>query len=476
MITYLVKPVGSHFKSLHFIKINAALHIMMALAAFLGGPHMQAASLVSKESIQRQKALTQTFKLKNQIPVIISQSDDSELFQIVVQYGRGLRDLPPGKKALNDFVFGTLPMASKQYSKEAVFKLTSKYDLDLSCVGGIEVAYCSLGTVNDAVPEALPLVASLVKEPLFNEEDIKLVKERLVARLKSVPSDPNTYVNDVVNSVFYPKGYPYRLNYDEALAELSNLGRKEIVDAYGEYLNASRMTIVVVASIPAAEVLKQLDNLFGDISSKPAKAFEQSPPVFDPKNAYQFVDRDVPTAFIRMKFNAPPQKDPDAYASQLFYEILSKELAEEIRTKRSLSYAVHAMTIQYSVGIGILSVSTSKPKETFEAIEEVIKRMKVQNLSSDELEEYRNIFATSYYLTQETHSSMALSLLRAHQYFGDALQAYDLPMHLASVKSEDMTRLAKSLLVNPRIGVIFKKDQFKDSWAIDFIKRHQKKG
>ena len=133
------------------------------------------------------------------------------------------------------------------------------------------------------------------------------------------------------------------------------------------------------------------------------------------------------------------------------------------------------MTIQYSVGIGILNVSTSKPKETFEAIEQVIGGMKSRNLSSDELDEYRNIFATSFYLTQETDSSMALSLSRAYRYFGDANQAYELPRQLAAVKPEDIKRLAQKLLVNPRIGVIFRKDQFKETWATDFIKKNQKK-
>jgi predicted Zn-dependent peptidase len=473
--THLTGSIRRNTNKIKFNIFKCAIPFSLAMALMIGEKPMLGASLVTEESIQRQKALTGTFKLKNGIPVIIRR-EASELFHAVVQFNRGLKDFPTGKKSLNDFIFSALPMASKKYSKDDVFKITSKYDLDLTCVGGIEISYCSLDTVNEAIGESLPLLASLVKEPLFSEEDVKLVKDRLVARLKNTPSEPNTYVNDVVNSVFYPKGYPYRLNHDEALAELGSLGRGDIVEFYyRDLLNAANMTVVVVSSLPSDQILSQLDNLFGDIPVKQSSPTSISPPEFNPQKAYEFIDRDVPTAFIRMKFNAPDVKDRDANASQLFYEILSKELAEEIRTKRSLSYAVHAMTIQYSVGIGILSVSTSKPKETFEAIEHVVAGMKSRQLSNDELDEYRNIFATSYYLTQETDSSMALSLSRAYRYFGDANQAYELPRQLAAVKPDDIKRLAQILLVNPRIGVIFKKDQFKDNWATDFIKKNQKK-
>jgi zinc protease len=435
---------------------------------------VKAAPLVTDEMIKAQKSLTETYQLKNKIPVIIRRSDDSELFQILVQYNRGLKDLPKGRKALNEWMFMALPTASKTYSKESVFKLTSKYDLDLACSGGVEVSYCSLGTINDAVDEAIPMFASLIKEPLFSEEDIKLSKERMSARLKNVPSDPNQYVNDVVNTVFYPEGYPYRLNYDESLAELEQLSRADVSKGYEQLLSSAGLSIVVVTSLPSTKVLTQLEKYFADIPAKLVPSISVTAPVFDAKKSYHFVDRDVPTAFIRMKLNAPEAKSQDAYASQLFYEILSKELSEEIRTKRSLSYAVHAMTIQYTAGIGIINVSTSKPKETLEAIDQVIQTIKTRVYSQEELEEFKNIFATGYYLTQETHSSLALALSRSLYYFGDATRHYELPRKLDLVRPADITRLAKELLVNPRIGVIFNKSAFKDSWATDFIAKHQK--
>ena len=100
------------------------------------------------------------------------------------------------------------------------------------------------------------------------------------------------------------------------------------------------------------------------------------PPVFEEAKSYAFHDRTLPTAFIRVKFNSPSVTDKDATATRFMYEILSEELGELIRTKRSLSYAVGAYVIQYTAGIGVISASTSKPKETLEAMHEVIAQLK----------------------------------------------------------------------------------------------------
>jgi predicted Zn-dependent peptidase len=215
-----------------------------------------------------------------------------------------------------------------------------------------------------------------------------------------------------------------------------------------------------------------LESYFGEIKGqKDAKSSLQTPP-FSEGTSFTFVDRSVPTAFIKIKMNAPAISDKDAVASLLMFDILSEELGDEIRTKRSLSYAVHAFTIQYSLGIGVISASTSKPKETFEALGEVIKTLKDKTLTEEELEEHKNVFATEHYLTQETHASLAAALSNALYYYGDAQKYYDVAQKLAAVTPDDIKRLTKSQLINPRIGVIFSRKNFDDSWAKNFISKN----
>lgn len=445
---------------------------LAAAVALLASPSAFAVTLVTDQTIKIQKDLTSMQKLKNGIPVIMRKIPDSDIVQLNVSFDAGLKDLPVGKKALNEWFWEALPLASKSFSREKVFSLSEKYSLEIGCAGGIEVASCGLGTINDYWKESLPLFADLINRPSLTDQDVKLTKDRLVASLRNTPSDPGGYINEIVNSVFYPAGHPYRLNHDEALQELEKLTRKDLVALHKDVLNAAAMSIVVVSSMPEKVIMADLEKAFGKVAKGPVHPVSPPLPKFDPAKAFVFKDRELPTAYIRIKLNAPSILDKDAVATKLLYEILSEELGDLIRTKRSLSYAVHSFAIQYTLGIGVLSASTSKPKETLEAMHEVLEQLKTKTYSAEEIEEYKHVFATNYYLTQETHASLAGALSSAWHFFRNPNEHYELPRKLDKVTAEDIKRLANDTLNDLRVGVIYGRKAFEDAWAEELIKKN----
>ncbi len=425
--------------------------------------------LVSDESINLQKSMTSKHHLRNGLPVIVRSIPDSDIIQLSVNFASGLKDLAPGRKVLNEWMWGVMPLAAKGYPKKKVYEISEKFSLDLSCGGGIESSTCAVGTLNEYWSETLQLIAAVVKEPAFTKEDVELTRQRLEAQLKDLPTDPGDYVNEVVNSVFYPVGHPYRLNHDEALNEIKHLRRQDLVNFHREILSPDNMAIVVVTSMPAAKVVADLNKAFGNIKPKRVKHDQPKVPQFVASQAFSLLDRELPTAYIRIKFNAPGIREGSATALRLLFEILSEELGEEIRTKRSLSYAVHAFLIDYSLGIGVINASTSKPEETLKAIREVVDRVKAKDYSSEELLEYKRGFVTSYYLTQETHAAMAATLGSSEFFFGDANEYYDMPRQLERVTPDEIKSLAQKWLTNFRVGVIAGRNQFKDEWARELI-------
>lgn len=115
-------------------------------------------------------------------------------------------------------------------------------------------------------------------------------------------------------------------------------------------------------------------------------------------------------------------------------------------------------------GIGTISASTSKPKETLETIASVIKGLRDNKIAPDELKEYKNVFTTGYYLTMETHDQLAGALSNAQVYFGDASIMYEWPSRIEAVTPEDIQRVAKEVLKNFRVGIVYDKDKFKSEW------------
>lgn len=443
-----------------------------ALAFGLAAPAFAGVQLVTDETLKIERALTSTTKLSNGIPVIIRQIPDSDILHVNVVFRSGLKDLPPGRKVLNQWMWAVMPTAAEGYPKAKVFGISEKYGFDIGCGGGIEYSECGLDTLNDYWKEALPLYAALITKPSFTEEDAKLTRDRLSATLRNTPSDPGEYINEIINDIFYPVGHPYRLNSDEALKELDGLSRKDLVAMHKDVLNSGNLFIVAVTSLPQKQLVADLEKAFGGIAAGDTKHVDPQPPVFDEAKSYAFNDRDLPTAYIRIKLNAVSALDKDAIPAHLMFEILSEELSDEVRTRRSLSYAVHSFLIQYHLGIGVISASTSKPKETLEAINDVIQAIKNRNYTDEELEEFKHAFATSYYLTQETHASLASALGDAYFFHNDANEMYDLPRKLDKVTPADIKRMAEQVMVNLRVGVIYGRSEFQDEWAQTLIKKN----
>jgi zinc protease len=431
-----------------------------------------AVSLVSDETIEKQTKLTKTFKLSNGIEVIQRSIPASDILTISVTFGNGIKDIATGKKSVAKWLWATLPMASKKYPKKRVFQISEKYAIELGCSAGIEYSSCTMGTINDNWNVSLDLFNDLIMAPSLTREDASLSKERIIAGLKDTPSDPGRYVNEVVNRIFYPKNHPYRLNHDESLKEMDSLTHPNLKAFHKRVLNAKNMRITVVSSLSQNILKRDLERAFGKIKSGPAIAVKVDSPKFDESNAFSFEAREIPTAYIRAKFVVPPAASKDAVAAKLMFEILSEELGEEIRTRRSLSYSVFSYVIHYSMGIGVIGASTSKPKETLEAMQVVIDRFKKKVYSKGNLDEYKRIFATGYFLTQETHSSLASAINGSRFFHGSVDSLYNMPKELEKVTPKTINRIANEYLNNFRIGVIYDRKKFKDSWAKDMIKKY----
>ena len=444
--------------------------IFVAASAALFSPAYAAnnINLVKPESVAAQKKATKTVVLDSGVTVIIRRVPDSGISTISVGFPEGSANQPSGRKVLNDWSMSSMGRAAKGYSKEKLNKLTERYSIGIGCGGGVEFSQCSMTALSSYWGQAFPAFVAVVMNPVFDPVDVKLQKDRMEASFKGMSEDPGSWSNDVVNRVYYPAGHPYRLLRDEALGELAALGRDDLVAYHKSLLAGPPPVIVVVSDMPDEKVLADVKKIFGNWSGKKRDAAAVTAPSFDSSNAFAMEERDIPTAYIKMKFPAIGAAGKDATASRLVFEMLSEELWDEVRTRKSLSYGVGAAQIQYRVGIGAISVSTSKPQETMDAIAAVIQRLKTKRFSQVEVDRFKVVFSTSYFMTQETHGGIAGALLSTFNYYGSTDRLYEMPADLERVTPEDIQRIANDIFKQMRIGVVYAKGKFNPTWATAF--------
>lgn len=434
---------------------------------------IQASPLVSPETVKLQKKLTTVFTLKNGIKVIYRKINNSEITELTLNYPFGIVDLPKGQKAFSSILFDLMPKAAKGYPKQKIYALQEKYSGGVSCSHGISLSRCSLATVNEFWDTLLPVMVAVTQSPTYPDEDLKLAKDAKIADIERMTHEPSAFVNQVINRVYYPDGHPYKLSYKDEIEDMKSLKAQNLKAIHKRVRKVKGQYFTYVGSLPLEKVKKDLEAAFGKIALAPKKQVVVTQPAFKADQAIAVEDRPIPTAYLSMKFNGPGRKDPDYLATQFMLRILSEELTLEIRTNRSLSYSVHSYMIGHDIGIGVISASTSKPKETLAAIDEIVAKMKTRKYTKEELNRYRNVYTTSYFLTLEEHSALSRALSSVFFYHHSLDGFYERPMLLEAITSEDLDRVAKKYLVNFRLGIIFDKSQFKEKWAKSLIDRHK---
>lgn len=419
----------------------------------------------SPDMTSNDRKLTTTTWLKNGIPLVIRETPGSDIAHFEVRFMSGSANQAPDRRAINLLTFELLPYSTVRFPKEKIFALTEKYSIGISCSGGVEISGCQVEAIQDYLPQALDLMISVITEPSFNQDDFDLAKKQRIASFQQESQSPEARVNSVVNTIFYDTNHPYRLLPEDGIKQVETLNPEAIRSYYRSLLDASSMFITYAGPKPTKATLDALEKSLGTLGKTQRQVKPVPAPQFDPTNTLAFEHRQIPTAYIRMKFNAPSAISPDAPAANVMFEILSEKLHEEVRTKRSLSYSVHANSLQYNQGIGVISATTSKPRETLETIASVVRDLRDKGVSLEELNEYRNTFTTSYYLTMETQDQLAGALAGSQAYFNDAMRLYEMPAKIDAVTPADIQRVAKETLKNFRIGVVYDRDKFMNEWV-----------
>ncbi|MCX6118811.1 MAG: insulinase family protein [Proteobacteria bacterium] len=420
-----------------------------------------------EDSIKRQEVLTRSKILKNGVSFTERDIPGSEIVHFEINIQDGQYSLPESNRALNSLTFDVLPLGSKKFSKEKIFSIAEKHSIGIQCSGGIEQSSCQFETVQENFDKALEIFSSILSEPVFEDQDIGLMRDRRAANYQQDLQNPEAYVNALVNKIFYPKGHPYRHLPNDGIEQLKSFKKADLTNYYNGLIknSASPVGAIFVGPTLSAQQKNRLESLLSIFSNRKPSSIQVPEPQFDAKENFLFEHRPIPTAYIRAKFNVPGIKDKNAAAAKVLFEILSEELHEEIRTKRSLSYAISAATLQFTQGIGVLHASTSKPQDTIQAMSQVLKKVMDQKYSPDKLAEYKNVFTTSYYMALETHDNFAGSLASSVMYFNDPNHLYSFPKRIAAVTSEEIQSLAKATFKNLRVAVVYDESKFQPKWV-----------
>ncbi len=220
----------------------------------------------------------------------------------------------------------------------------------LKVSGGVSGPGASFQTTRPNLEGALRLVAHVLKEPSFPQNEFGQLIAQSVTGIEASLAEPDARASDEMNRIFdvYPKGdFRHSQSLEETLAELKAAKLEDARAFHERFYGASPAEIAIVGDFDEAAVVPLLKELFGEW--KPEVPFERLPIEYRDIAA---VERAVETPekenaiFLARQNVKMRDDDPDFPALYVADYIMGgggtfdSRLGARIRQKEGVSYGV----------------------------------------------------------------------------------------------------------------------------------------
>ncbi len=259
-----------------------------------------------------------------------------------------------------------------------------------------ETATLSLHCLTKHLPELLPVVAEILTESNFPEEELAIYKQnqkqRLEVNLRKCDFVANRLIDEYLFGFDHPYGrYTSTMDYDK-------LGRDQLVDFYDKYYRQGKCILFVAGKLPL-DIHRQLNNVFGKLPLNAniiPKATIQPTPARETR--YEIVnDPNGVQGAIRIARPFPNRHHPDfakvSVLNNIFGGFFGSRLMSNIREEKGYTYGIHSY-LQNHIQTSAWMVSTEAGRDVCRAtIQEVYKEMELlrtEAVDEEELDLVRN--------------------------------------------------------------------------------------
>lgn len=353
-----------------------------------------APEIMDAVDMQLQLPPYQQYTLDNGVPVysIDAGAQDVLLIEWVFEAGNWHEEKNI-VAATTNFMLKNGTRQKKAFGINEHFEFYGAY-LNRSCYN--ETATISLHCLNKHISELLPVVAELIMESIFPEEELAIYKQnqkqRLEVNLKKCDFIANRLIDEYIYGFHHPYGkYTSTLDYDL-------LQREELV-AFYEQFYAKGKCLVFVAGKPPADIDQQLNQVFGKLPFRQDPGLEKTYTVNPAsERKYQIINDEAGVqGAIRIGRPFINRHHPDFSKAQVLNNIFGgffgSRLMSNIREDKGYTYGIHSY-LQNHVHDSALMISTEAGRDVCEAtIAEVYKEMAIlcnEPVDKDELDLVRN--------------------------------------------------------------------------------------
>lgn len=286
-------------------------------------------------------------------------------------------------------------------TKRTAFDINEHFEyygsfLNRSCQN--ETAEITLHCLGKYVSELLPVIAELITDSTFPQEELDIYKKNMQQRLQVSLKKSDFVASRLIDAYLFGEKHPY--GRYSSMEDYASLEQEEIKNFYQQFYQQGQCAIFVAGKLPA-NIIEQIEGNFGSLQlhalkTKPQNLQHHIIPAKEKK--YNIVnDVNGVQGSVRIARNFPNRHHPDfqkaGVLNNIFGGYFGSRLMANIREDKGYTYGIHSHLVN-QIQQSAWLISTEAGKEVCAAtIDEVYKEMKLlreELIDEEELQTARN--------------------------------------------------------------------------------------
>lgn len=344
---------------------------------------------------------------------VILRTTSKEIISARLFVRGGTANYSKDKEGIEQLAFDVaINGGTKTLDKVAFNDAAEKIGTNFGSNSSLDYGNLSMTCIKTFWDKSWNLFADAIMNPAFSEAEFNLAKEKAVSNAKQTEANPDGMLAQIAMTESF-KDRNYGKIPQGTVASLEKLTVAEAKEHYTKVIGKARCFLVVVGNVNEQDLVAKVKATIGKMAAGTPAPKENK--LVITKGSENIVERDIATNYLMGIMSAPSLATDDGVFTDMAFDILYDRFFVELRTKRSLSYAPSAVynrgatTSPYSQ----IYISTQKPKESINAMIEILDSVKRSGFTEKELKDKRQSYLTNYYQKMETSAAQSAALGRS---------------------------------------------------------------
>jgi len=316
-------------------------------------------------------------------------------------------------------------------------------------------SYISSSALKKHIGKAVEVLADVILNPVFSEEEIKRVKEHRISTIIQGKDETSVLSDKLFNRVVFDN-HPYSHPYEGTINSVKKITQADITGFYNKFYQPANLIFAFVGAISVDEALTIVNDKFSDWNSSgipdniKTYDFESG---YSVKNAYIADKKEAVQSSLRIGHIGLKRNNPDIITVTVMNTILGgffgSRINYNLREKQGYTYGARS-GFNSRIQKGDFCVETEVRSDVschaVQLILDELKKITEEYITDEELNLVKNYLAGTFPLQLETANSVASKVINLKLYDLDKDYYNTYISRINNVTKDDVLKAAQKYL------------------------------